>query len=512
MNLCNPKSSRRLAAFVAAGNMSRFNWWMRACGVFLLWATTAITLPAQTFTTLHSFDGTDGAAPYAGLVQATDGNLYGTTTYYGANDVGTVFKITTSGTLTTLHSFDNTDGASPYAGLVQANDGNLYGTAKAGGANGYGTVFKITTSGTLTTLHSFDNTDGAYPYAGLVQATDGNLYGTTYEGGANGYGTVFKITTSGTLTTLHSFDYTDGASPYAGLIQATDGKLYGTTYEGGANVLNGTVFKITTSGTLTTLHNFCSLSGCTDGASPYAGLVQATDGNLYGTTYLGGANGYGTLFKITTSGTLTTLHSFCPLYGCPDGASLYAGLVQATNGDFYGTTTNGGSDFGTVFSLSMGLKAFLEIQSTSGKEGAKVGILGQGFSSSSVVKFGGTKATTIVLSGTTYITATVPAGALTGSVTVTTGSTTLTSTKTFKVLPTITSFTPSSGPVGTSVTITGTGLDQTTKVTFDGKSATFTVIKDTEVTADVPTGAVTGKIVVTTKGGSATSATSFTVN
>jgi uncharacterized repeat protein (TIGR03803 family) len=277
---------------------------------------------------------------------------------------------------------------------------------------------------------------------------------------------------------------------------------------GGANGNYGTVFKITTSGTLTTLHSFDN----TDGTSPYAGLVQATDGNLYGTTYLGGANGYGTLFKITTSGTLTTLHSFCPLYGCPDGASLYAGLVQATNGDFYGTTTNGGSDFGTVFSLSMGLKAFLEIQSTSGKEGAKVGILGQGFSSSSVVKFGGTKATTIVLSGTTYITATVPAGALTGSVTVTTGSTTLTSTKTFKVLPTITSFTPSSGPVGTSVTITGTGLDQTTKVTFDGKSATFTVIKDTEVTADVPTGAVTGKIVVTTKGGSATSATSFTVN
>ena len=299
MNLCNPKSSRRLAAFVAAGNMSRFNWWMRACGVFLLWATTAITLPAQTFTTLHSFDGTDGAAPYAGLVQATDGNLYGTTTYYGANDVGTVFKITTSGTLTTLHSFDNTDGASPYAGLVQATDGNLYGTTYEGGANGYGTVFKITTSGTLTTLHSFDNTDGASPYAGLVQATDGNLYGTTYEGGANGYGTVFKITTSGTLTTLHSFDYTDGASPYAGLIQATDGKLYGTTYEGGANVLNGTVFKITTSGTLTTLHNFCSLSGCTDGASPYAGLVQATNGDLYGTA--GGAGPTATMARSSKS-------------------------------------------------------------------------------------------------------------------------------------------------------------------------------------------------------------------
>jgi hypothetical protein len=139
-------------------------------------------------------------------------------------------------------------------------------------------------------------------------------------------------------------------------------------------------------------------------------------------------------------------------------------------------------------------------------------MLGQGFSSSSVVKFGGTKATIIVLSGTTYITATVPAGALTGSVTVATGSTTLTSTKNFNVRPTMTSFSPSSGAVGTLVTITGTGLKQTTKVTFSGKSANFTVVSDTEVTATVPTGATTGKIIVITKGGSVTSATSFTVN
>ena len=146
------------------------------------------------------------------------------------------------------------------------------------------------------------------------------------------------------------------------------------------------------------------------------------------------------------------------------------------------------------------------------KEGAKIGILGQGFSSASVVEFGGAQAAITVLSGTAFITATVPAGALTGSVTVTTGTTTLTSPQTFKVTPTISSFAPPDGPVGTPVTITGTGLEQTTKVTFDGKSATFTVVSDTEVTAEVPTGAVTGKIAVTTKGGSAASATSFTVN
>jgi hypothetical protein len=152
------------------------------------------------------------------------------------------------------------------------------------------------------------------------------------------------------------------------------------------------------------------------------------------------------------------------------------------------------------------------LEETSGTEGTKVNILGQGFSSSSLVKFGGTSATTIVRTGKTFITATVPAGALTGAVTVATGATTLTSTKTFKVQPTVASFSPPSGPVGTTVTIKGSGLEQATKVTFDGKSASFTATSDSEVTADVPTGALTGKIAITTKGGSASSATSFTVN
>jgi uncharacterized repeat protein (TIGR03803 family) len=251
----------------------------------------------------------------------------------------------------------------------------------------------------------------------------------------------------------------------------------------------------------------------TDGNSPQASLVQATDGNLYGTTYLGGVKNSGTIFKITLDGTLATLHSFCAQPNCTDGSGPTGTLLEATNGNLYGTTQLGGTDGeGVVFSLAVGLKPFVKTQTTSGKEGAKIGILGQGFSSSSVVKFGGTQATTIALTGTTFISATVPAEALTGPVTVTTGTTTLTSPQTFKVVPTITNI-PSSGSVGTLVAIDGTELTQTTTVKFGGVKATsFTVNSDTQVTADVPTGAKTGKIAVTTQGGSATSKTTFTVN
>jgi hypothetical protein len=167
---------------------------------------------------------------------------------------------------------------------------------------------------------------------------------------------------------------------------------------------------------------------------------------------------------------------------------------------------------GTVYSLDIGAKAFASLVSTSGKEGAKIGILGQGFSSASVVKFGGVEAATIQRSGATFLNATVPAGALTGKVTVTTGAKTLSSPEAFKVKPTSSSFAPPSGPAGTVVTINGTGLMQATRVAFNGTSASFTVVSDIEITATVPTGATTGKIVVTTKGGSTASAASFTVN
>jgi uncharacterized repeat protein (TIGR03803 family) len=409
--------------------------------------------PAGTLTTLYSFcsqtNCTDGRAPWAGLVQAPNGSFYGTTQSDGADGYGTVFEMTPAGTLTTLHSFDATDGAYPLAGLVQAANGNFYGTTSQGGPHEYslGTVFEITTGGTLATLHSFCSsltncTDGEIPYGGLVQATNGNFYGTTYEGGASsacldGCGTVFEITASGTLTTLHSFDSTDGANPVAGLVQATNGNFYGTTYEGGASSACssgcGTVFEITASGTLTTLHSFDS----TDGANPVGGLVQATDGNFYGTTEKGGADGHGTVFEITPAGTLTTLYSFCSQTGC-DGIGPAAGLLQATNGSFYGTTVEEGTSntcstnvgktvgCGTVFSLSVGLGPFVETLPTSGKVGAAVIIMGSNLTSTTSVTFNGTAATFTVVSST-EIKATVPNGATTGKMQVTTPSGTLTS-------------------------------------------------------------------------------------
>ncbi|HUY14902.1 MAG TPA: choice-of-anchor tandem repeat GloVer-containing protein [Terriglobia bacterium] len=349
--------------------MDKLNWGTMACAVFVLCVAAAMSLPAQTFNTLHSFDYTDGAQPFAGLLQATDGNLYGTTLGGGANgNYGTVFQITTTGTLTTLYNFcllsGCTDGAGPTA-LVQGTDGNFYGTTQGGGANGEGTVFKITPSGNLTTLYSFCSqsgcTDGIIPNAGLVLASDGNLYGTTSGGGVHGnYGTVFQITTTGTLfKTLYSFcsqsNCKDGWNPEAALVQATDGKLYGTTVGGGVNGNYGTVFQITTTGTLfKTLYNFCSKPNCKDGQQPAAGLVQATDGNFYGTTSGGGVHGnYGTVFQITPTGTLNTLYSFCSQSNCKDGWNPEAALVQATDGNFYGTTLDGGApDGGTVFKLT----------------------------------------------------------------------------------------------------------------------------------------------------------------
>ena len=313
---------------------------------------------AGSFTILHSFsfECCDGYRPVAGLIQASDGNFYGTTPSGGEVGAGTVFRITAAGALTTLHSFKDTptEGARPEAGLIQASDGDFYGTTSRGGEIGLGTVYKITTAGvltTLTTLHSFGiiSTDGTRPVAGLIQARDGDFYGTAEGDGTGFCGTVFKITPSGTLTTLHAFGQsTDGCFPRASLIQAPDDNFYGTTFFGPGGGSAGSVFKINAAGALTTLHFF--RGGTTDGSTPSAGLIQASDGSFYGTTQGGGASLSGTVYKITAAGALTIVHSFAG--GSGTGVPV-AGLIQATDGNLYGTTRAGGlgQEGGVVFRL-----------------------------------------------------------------------------------------------------------------------------------------------------------------
>jgi uncharacterized repeat protein (TIGR03803 family) len=332
------------------------------------------------------------------------------------------------------------DGAYPEAGLVQAADGDLYGTTFDGGAQLAGTVFRITPNGRLTTLYSFCSETacaGLGPEAAPVQATNGDLYGTTVLGLGSGGGTVFKTTPSGTTMLLYSFcsqsGCTDGSEPFAGLVQATNRDLYGTTLIGGANA-SGTIFKITPSGTLTTLYSFCAQSGCPDGERPFGGLIRDAGGNLYGTTELGGADASGTVFKIGSSG-ITLLHTFCSEGQCEDGAIPESGLVQGTNGIFYGTTFQGGTNnLGTIFALSTGEPPFVETRPTIGAVGEKVTILGYELTGATSVTFDGIPAA-FTVDASTAISTTVPSGATTGKVQVITPDRTLSSNVSFEVAP-----------------------------------------------------------------------------
>ena len=533
---------------IMKNTLQRRNWISRmrlpaasaALALAVVLATAVITTQsaqAQTFTTLHSFDGADGGYALAPLVQATNGNLYGTTNQGGPNSYGNVFKITPSGTLTSLYSFCSQstcpDGDSPGAGLVQATNGKLYGTTPSGGSTDGGTIsprgtaFEITPNGTLTTLYSFNDADSGanIPIAGLVQATNGYLYGTANFGGPNGGGTVFKMTLSGTLTTLYNFcnipigyggcdggviSTYDGMYPVGGLLQATNGSLYGTTSGGGNSNGSygaygaGTVFKITASGGLTILYRFCSQSNCQDGFGPASSLVQATNGNFYGTTTTGGANGYGTIFEISPAGELTTLYSFCSQSGCADGGYGVAygaegALIQATDGNFYGTTSYGGNTsggtlgFGTIFKITPGgalttLYTFCTQSNCSDGAHSYAGLV---------------QATNGTFYGTTAtggVNSCAKDGGTCGTV--------------FSLSVGLGPFIetqPTSGLVGAAVKILGTGLTGATSVTFNGTAATFTVVSSSEITTTVPTGATSGKVKVTTPGGTLTSNVNFRV-
>jgi uncharacterized repeat protein (TIGR03803 family) len=399
---------------------------------------------------LHS--GTQGFT--AGLLQATDGNLYGTTLgghfpgfCFGVG-CGTVFEVTAANELNTVYLFcargHCPDGSIPVGPLVQAANGNIYGTTQDGGANDEGTVFELSPRGALTApLYSFCSqpgcTDGSMP-SGLIQGTYGRIYGTTTGGGANGLGTFFELTAGGKLTTLYSFcsqPECAGQIGALGLIQANNGNFYGATKNGGANGA-GTVFEITPEGELTTLYTFCSQPECADGSQPN-GVIQATDGNFYGTTSAGGISPRpdcphcGTVFELTPEGKLTTLYDFCSQESCTDGVNPVGALVQGTDGSFYGVTGSSPVSDGTVFSLSVGLGPFLETLPTLGKVGTVVIILGNNLTNAISVTFNGTPATFTVVSDT-EIEAAVPIGATgCGKVKVTTPSGTLTSDVDFQI-------------------------------------------------------------------------------
>jgi uncharacterized repeat protein (TIGR03803 family) len=447
-----------------------------ACGTFF-----EVT-PAGKLTVLYSFCSqpscADGGQPQTAVVLGADGNFYGSTIRGGANQAdscqlgpgcGTIFRITPAGKLTTIYNFCSqsncADGVYP-SQLVLGANGNFYGTTESGGIlnsnagcpQGCGTVFEISPAGAFATLYSFCTTtngsgsctDGTIPVSGVVQAANGNFYGTTLYGGSAGRGNMFEITPTGTLRQIYSFcsqtNCADGIlSLHEPLIQGGDGNLYGITGGGGPNG-GGTIFKVTPRGQLTTLYGFCysSTSPCPDGTFPSGSLTQGSDNSFYGTTSSGGnvspslcggvGYGCGTIFGISPRGQITTIHTFCSQANCSDGA-YGQGLMQATNGVFYGTTGYGGSSgWGVVLTESKGLAPFAEALPTFGKSGAVISILGNKLTGSTSVTFNGTPATFTVKSST-LIEAKVPNGATTGMIQVTTSRGVLSSNVAFQILP-----------------------------------------------------------------------------
>lgn len=464
-----------------------------ACGVMNMPVDAA-----QTFNVLHNFcneaNCADGSFPSAGLIQSTGGNFFGTTQgLSNSEQPGTVFKMSFSGSLTTVYTFCSqpgcADGVDPRWRLLQASNGDFYGaTAATGGDRGIATLFGLTSSGALTTYSFCEQggcNNGLGPNGGLIQGLDGDLFGVTPRGGAYGFGTLFKLTPDLAFSTVHSFGGAgnSGRAPEGTLFQASNGNLYGTTVSGGETGSGaGTVFQMTSTA-VTTLYGFCTQPECSDGSLPDMGVIQGSDGNLYGTTSGGGASSAGTIFRLTLGGVLstlysfpsgsypgaliqatdgnfygitgnvsdgtaagsvfrmtpagavTTLHTFCSQANCADGSNPQGVLLQATNGRLYGVTAHGGkSGHGLVFSLNLGLEPFVALKRAAGDVGATVTLIGTDLAGTTGVTFNGTATTSFTVNSTgTAITATVPTGATSGPVQVITPDGTLKSNVSFTV-------------------------------------------------------------------------------
>ena len=472
---------------------SQFTWAL-ALGCSALTFSLSVRAQAQTLTYLAVFDGTNGNEP-SSVIQATDGNFYGATTYGQASEYGNVVKITPAGEVSTLYNFCSkphcTDGAWPETPPILGSDGNFYGVTSAGGSDlgnggGSGTVYKLTLAGVLTTLHTFCTVDpcldGQNP-VGIMQAADGNLYGTTYSAGQYNAGTLFKITTAGEFSVLHSFcsqsNCADGQWPRSAPIQGSDGNLYGTTQEGG-KADAGVLYDLTPAGRFNVVHTFlCAYTTCPRGGDPIT-VVQDPEGNLFGATEFGGIYGDGTLFEITSTHEFINLQSFT--YG-PETSPT--GLTLANDGNFYGAT-EGINGLGTIFQLTPkgAYTTLYNFTSQSGSSAPYTGISQApdgnfygGVLDYSVDGFNS--------NGAIY--------------------------RFSNNLSPLVETNPTMGPVGTSVLILGNNLTGTTSVTFNGVEAKFTVESDTYIKATVPKGAMTGTVSVVTTTGTLNSNPQFVV-
>jgi uncharacterized repeat protein (TIGR03803 family) len=521
----------------------RIRFSLIAFAAAMLVVISAAGAHAQTYKILTKLTPTTGDATNTPLVQGTNGNLYATAIVGGANQsqtycsaadqdhCGTLFEVTPAGKISVVYNFcaqvNCTDGGLPSAALVLGPNGNFYGATGSGGtspksscqwSSGCGTIFEITPAGKLTVLYNVCSQTNCADGLGagqLVLGTNGNFYGFTGSGGIangdagcpNGCGTIFEISPAGKFTTIYKFcsklngngGCADGMNPI-GLVLGPNGNFYGLTYYGGTNGV-GNIFEVTPAGELAQIYNFCSQANCADGKYPTSPFILGNDGNFYGTTSSGGANGGGVLYAITPAGRFITQYSFCNWFtgSCPDGSAPSAPVVQgSTDGNFYGTAGAGGivneglcleTGCGTAFQLTpegqlTNLYTFCSQASCS--DGAYPGALMQSTNGAfyGVANKGGRPGCTADGGcGTVW-------GLLTG-------------------LAPFARANPNFGKVGRVIGILGNNLTGATSVTFNGVTATFQIMSNTYIKAQVPTGATTGRIKVVTSGGILTSNVDF---
>ena len=534
-------------------------------GIFVMAFATAPLQAQFTYWDRYDFtcDAGLGCAPddFAQLAQGLDGNLYGTTYAGGTHAFGTIFTVTPLGAYTDLWEFDGVTGENPMGGLTLASDGNFYGTATFGGTFNCGTVFRFTPPSTLTVLHAFNcSSEGQYPavppiqgvdgnlygvtnsgtvysialangtfaalsqapptvYAPLFLASDGNLYGTSAYGGDFNSGTVFRVTTpAGTVKVMHSFNGTDGYNPDSPVVQGSDGNLYGTTLTTNISNPPGLIYKMSLSGKLLVIHSFGQFTSQwinPDGAFPQAGLMAASDGNFYGVTGVGGANGFGTIYQLKSGGTFTKLVDLSGSANANPGFDTNTGLIQHSSGSLFGVTSElGAYAQGNFYALTaVNLSQILKVAGPSFVlPGGPVQILGNSLTQVSNVNFGAVAAS-FRIGGDTQLLATVPFSAVDAAIIAiyNTGLQVQT-VSSVHILPLITTIDPLSGPVGTVVTISGGGFNKATGVTFGGVAATsFTVVSPTTIQATVPSGFAKGKVAVKTHNGRSLSTQKFVV-